>query len=120
MACEAPSMTVPATVFAPVGVPPDEDEAPEEELLELVPPDDELLLDEVEPEEELLVPPEELLDEELLEEPLDELDPAGGGVDAVGDPPPWPPPQATSVSVVATVNACMKVPIPGEFKRALL
>jgi hypothetical protein len=116
-------MTVPATVFAPV-VPPDEEEAPPEEeelLLELVPPEEELLLDDVEPEEELLVPPEELLEEELLEDPLDELEPAGGGLPAVaGDPPPWPPPHATSVSVAATVNACMKVPIPGEFKRALL
>src|ERR1700690_3208885 len=76
MACDEPSMTVPATVFAPGGVvPPDEEEAPldellllevvppeEELLLEVVPPEEELLLDEVEPEEEeLLVPPDELL-----------------------------------------------------------
>jgi hypothetical protein len=106
MACDEPSMTVPATVFAPVGVPPDEEEAPEDELLlELVPPDEELLLEEVEPEEELVVPPEELLDEEPLEEPLDELVPPVPVPAVAGAPPPPPPPHATRVSVAATVNA---------------
>jgi hypothetical protein len=99
-------MTVPATVFAPVGVPPDEEEAPDEELLlELVPPEEELLLEEVEPEEELLVLPEELPEEELLEEPLDELVPPGAVPEVAGAPPPPPPPHATKVSVVASVNA---------------
>jgi hypothetical protein len=117
-------VTIPAIIFAPV-LAPEEDEVPldEEELLEVVPPEEELLLDEVLPEELLEVPPEEELLELVLpeEEPLEELEPAGGGLPAVaGDPPPPPPPQATSVSVAATVNACMKVPIPGEFKRALL
>jgi hypothetical protein len=101
MACDEPSMTVPATVFAPGGVvPPDEEEAPldelllldvvppeeellldvvppeEELLLEVVPPEEELLLDEVDPEEELLVPPEELLvlPEELLVPPEELLE----------------------------------------------
>jgi hypothetical protein len=95
-------MTVPATVFAPVGAPPDEEEAPLEELLllEVVPPEEELLLEEVEPEEE------ELLDEELLVEPLDELVPPGAVPEVAGaPPPPPPPPHATKVSVAATVNA---------------
>jgi hypothetical protein len=111
MAWDEPSMTVPATVFAPVGVPPDEEEAPLDELLllEVVPPEEELLLEEVEPEEELLVPPEELLEEELLEapldDPLDELVPPGAVPEVAGAPPPPPPPHATKVSVAATVNA---------------
>jgi hypothetical protein len=94
-------MTVPATVFAPVGVvPPDEEEAPLDELLllEVVPPEEELLLEEVEPEEELL-------EEAPLEEPLDELVPPGAVPAVAGAPPPPPPPHATKVSVAATVNA---------------
>jgi hypothetical protein len=111
MACEEPSMTVPATVLAPVGVPPDEEEVPPEEdelLLELVLPEDELL-DDVEPEEELLVLPEELPEDELLEEPLEEpleeLVPPGAVPEVAGAPPPPPPPHAAKVRVAATVNA---------------